>query len=142
MKLQEILTQLRKPIPPELISIRKQGNTQIKYVCWADLADLLDSRCGLGAWSFDIREIRETSPLTQCTKIDSDGKPFQKTIGAQLLIVGVLTIYGDDRTNSYTSTGIEELDCSSFGDPASNASAMALRRCCALSGLGRQLWQK
>ncbi|WP_228016134.1 hypothetical protein [Synechocystis salina] len=28
------------------------------------------------------------------------------------------------------------------GDPSSNAEAMALRRCCAKFGLGRDLWRK
>ncbi|WLT40311.1 hypothetical protein NON20_24525 (plasmid) [Synechocystis sp. B12] len=34
------------------------------------------------------------------------------------------------------ATGTEDIDCNSYGDPSSNAEAMALRRCCAKFGLG------
>jgi hypothetical protein len=66
MKLVEIMTRLRQPVPKSLISTRKQGGTTIEFISWSEYADLL----------------------------------------------------------------------------ASNASAMALRRACAMAGLSRQLWQK
>src|SRR5678816_3942547 len=40
------------------------------------------------------------------------------------------------------ATGIEESDNKGYGDPVSNAAAMAFKRACAMFGLGRHLYQK
>lgn len=127
MKLAEILNNLQTPIPSNLISKKDtfskgKKTGAVDYVAWVDIADLLDTRCGLGAWQWEVIQLNQ--------------------IGDRLTLVGRLTVFGDDRSLSQDATGTEELDCSSYGDPSSNAEAMALRRACAKFGLGRDLWRK
>ena len=127
MLLSEILENLKRPIPSNLMSKKGIFKNKVKidevdYVSWIDLADLLDQRCGLAGWEWSISNVQQ--------------------IGQNLTLTGTLVINGDDRTLTRMATGIEELNCSSYGDPSSNAEAMALRRCCAKFGLGREMWRK
>jgi len=142
MKIAEILTRLRQPVPKSLISTRKQGGTEIQFISWADYADLLDARAGLGNWAWTIKEVRETQATSQIQTVTEAREPITRKVNARLIVIGELTFYGEDRLVSFSATGEELLACSGYGDPASNASAMALRRACALAGLSRQLWQK
>ena len=127
MQLSEILENLKQPIPSNLISKKGTFKNKVKtgevdYVSWIDLAELLDNRCGLSGWEWSISNVQQ--------------------VGQNLTLTGTLIIHGDDRTLTKMATGIEELNCSSYGDPSSNAEAMALRRCCAKFGLGREMWRK
>jgi len=122
MKLSEILTRLHEPIPSSLISQKRLKGSVIDYVAWFDLADLLDERCGFDGWEWKVSDVMQ--------------------VGNRLTLTGTLTVYGDDKSLSRDATGCEDVDCSSFGDPSSNSEAMALRRCCAKFGLGRDLWRK
>lgn len=120
MLLAEILNNLKAPIPSRLISQKKLKGNSIDYVAWFDLCDLLDDLCDY--WEWEIKDVQQ--------------------IGENLSLIGVLTIHGEDKSLTRMATGIEEINCSSYGDPSSNAEAMALRRCCAKFGLGRDLWRK
>ncbi len=122
MKLTEILERLRQPVPPELISYKVIKGKRIDFISWVILADLLDERAGIDGWSWKIKEVRQ--------------------IGNRLTMVGCLTIYGEDRSLTMMATGSEDLDCSSYGDPSSNAEAMSLRRSASKMGLARDLWKK
>ncbi|WP_242018248.1 Rad52/Rad22 family DNA repair protein [Synechocystis sp. FACHB-383] len=127
MLLNEILENLRQPIAPQFISQKKTYKNKkptgsVDFVAWYDLADLLDDLCGLGGWEWLIIDTQQ--------------------IGDRLTLTGSLTIHGDDRSLTRQATGTEDIDCSSYGDPSSNAEAMALRRCCAKFGLGRDLWRR
>ena len=120
MKIAEIISRLKEPVDPRLISKKKIGGKMIYFISWYTYCDLLDERCGLSNWSWEI---------TSMTVTDD-----------RLFITGKLTIYGDDRSLSQMATGTEILNCNSYGDPSSNAEAMALRRACAKMSLGRLLW--
>ena len=122
MKLSEILEKLHQPIPIDFISHKSLKGNRIDYVAWFDLCDILDERVGIANWSWQIKDIQQ--------------------IGNRLTLTGVLTILGEDKSLTREATGCEDVDCNSFGDPSSNAEAMALRRCCAKYGLGRKLWRK
>jgi len=121
-KIAEIIKRLKEDVPTELISSKKVGNSKIDYISWFDYCDLLDERCGIGYWSWEIKQ----------TTISDN----------RLFLIGKLTIIGDDRSLSQDATGTEILNCSSYGDPSSNSEAMALRRACAKFGLARYLWNK
>ncbi|MEL4897245.1 Rad52/Rad22 family DNA repair protein, partial [Crocosphaera sp. Alani8] len=126
MKLAEILNNLAQPVPKQKISKKgifkdKKKIDEIDYIAWYNLCDLLDERCGIDGWSWSIKDVNQ--------------------ISNRLTLTGVLTIYGDDKSLTREATGTEDVDCSSYGDPSSNAEAMALRRCCAKFGLGRDLWR-
>ncbi len=125
MLLAEILDNLKAPIPSRLMSKKATFKNKVKvgeidYVAWTDLCDLLDDLCDY--WEWEIKDVQQ--------------------IGENLSLVGVLTVHGEDKSLTRMATGIEEINCSSYGDPSSNAEAMALRRCCAKFGLGRDLWRK
>ena len=122
MKLLEALTRLRQPVPNNLISQRKVGGQVVDYVSWFTYCDLLDDRIGYGCWFWEVLSMSQ--------------------IGDRLTLVGRLTIIGDDRELSMMATGSESINCSSYGDPSSNAEAMSLRRALAKFGLTRDLWRK
>lgn len=122
MLISKLLEQLSQPLPITSISKKQIKGNSISYVPWYELCNLLDKRLGHGNWEWSV------SDLT-----------FAPT---RLILIGTLTIYGSDRKLSFQATGQEELDCSSYGDPSSNAESSALRRCCAKAGLGRELWVK
>ena len=122
MKLAEILENLHQPIPTHRISQKTLKGNRIDYVAWFDLCDILDERVGIANWSWQIKDIQQ--------------------VGNRLTLTGVLTVHGEDRNLTREATGCEDVDCISYGDPSSNAEAMALRRCCSKFGLGRDLWRK
>ena len=142
MELAKILSNLKQPIPPNKISSKCIQGQTINFISWHDYCDLLDSRAGLGNWSWEITDSRELSPISQISGTTDNGETYTRSVNARLIIIGKLTIYGDDRSISFSATGEELLQCSSYGDPSSNAEAMSLRRACAKAGLGRTLWQK
>ena len=90
----------------------------------------------LNLYFLHLTEAREKILKRGCHSTDT------QQIGDRLTLTGSLTIHGDDRSLTRQATGTEDIDCSSYGDPSSNAEAMALRRCCAKFGLGRDLWRK
>jgi hypothetical protein len=154
MKLAEILDNLKAPIPKRLIRSKKtweegKASSSVDYVAWFDLCDLLDDLCDY--WEWEIKEIKQITgqPPEEweineaIAKAEESGKkaklPKQKDY---LALTGILTIHGEDKSLTRMATGIEEINCSSYGDPSSNAEAMALRRCCAKFGLGRDLWRR
>ena len=134
MKLSEILENLGKPVSPQFIKQKKtfeRGKSSgfVDYIPWFTLCDLLDERCGVAGWSWEIKSVQQ---------VQGQGEKQRD----YLVLVGSLTIYGDDRQLTREATGLEEVETSSYGDPSSNAEAMALRRACSKFGLGRDLWRK
>ena len=91
----------------------------VEYVPWFSLCDILDTYAPGWEWS-----------------ITCDYH------GDRTVVIGTLTIHGSDRSISRSATGNEDSNCGSFGDPCSNAEAMALRRACAKFGIARYLWAK
>lgn len=122
MKLREILEAFKQPLPPSAISTKSIKGQKIPFVSWYDLADLLDARAGLGCWEWHVVE------MTQ--------------VGNNLHCIGSLTIRGDDGNLTMQATGCESTEVAGYGDPSSNAEAMAMRRAAAKFGLGRELWRK
>lgn len=115
----EILTDFQKPIPQRLIKTKTLKGNKIAYVPWWNLIKLLD----FYAQGFDWHVT-----------------PSQ--IGNRTIVVGVLVVKAAEGDFSRSATGQEDNEVDSYGDPTSNAEAMALRRCCAKFGLGLQLWEK
>lgn len=121
--LDDILIALQMPVDSSLISQKKLKGNTIDYIAWFDYCDLLDQRVGVGKWQWSIVSMTTTND--------------------RLFIVGQLAIYHDNGGSVIQmATGTEELNTSSYGDPSSNAEAMALRRACAKFGLARDLWRK
>jgi len=142
MLLSEILERLAAPVPRELIKQKKtfeygKSSGVVDFIPWFLLCDLLDDRCGVAGWSWEIKSVTQVTGLPPME--DDEKRRKQRDY---LVVVGSLTIHGDDRQLTREATGIEEVETSSYGDPSSNAEAMCLRRACSKFGLGRDLWRK
>jgi len=77
MKIAEILSNLRQPVPSNLISTKtvkgRKNSYTADYLAWYDICCLLDERCGdLGNWSWEVRDVQQ--------------------VGNRLTLVGCLTI--------------------------------------------------
>lgn len=123
--IEEILADFEKPIEREYISqkpvfSRKQESGKVDYVAWHTLCRLLNKHTN-GYWEWKLRT---------------------QFMGDRTVIEGSLTIHGSDGSLTREATGNEESEVDGYGDPSSNAEAMALRRCCAKFGLGLSLWEK
>ncbi|MGF1479634.1 MAG: Rad52/Rad22 family DNA repair protein [Cyanophyceae cyanobacterium] len=122
MQLAEILERLHHPIPNRSLSTKRLSGTDISYVSWYVLCDLLDERCGIDGWEWKQIDCQQ--------------------IGNKLTQTWELTVIGSDRRLSRQATGDENIDTSNYGSPTTNVEAQCLRRCCSKFGLGRDLWRK
>ena len=125
--LSDILRKLQAPIPPHLVSKKpifekRQKVGEVDYISWVNYCDLLDERCGLGNWDWNLTDLTQT--------------------GNRLVLVGCLTIQGTDKTLTMRAIGEEDLDVIGYGSPGTNAESQSMRRCAAKFGLGRDLWRK
>ena len=118
--LNEILTDLSKPVPKRFLAQRKQGGTTLTYIPWHHVNRLLDFYSP--GWEGAVTKIITTSD--------------------RVFVVYKLTIHAEEGAFSREATGTELLNCSSYGDPTSNAESMAFRRSAARFGLGLGLYQK
>ena len=115
----EILNDFLVPIPPRLIKHKVIQGHKISFVSWYVYIRLLE----LYAPGFDW-QVR----TLYC--------------GNRTVVEGKLTIRAAEGDFTREATGTEFSEVDSYGDPTSNAEAMALRRCCAKFGLGLHLWEK
>lgn len=115
----EILEDLQRPIPQRFIKTKSLKGNKISYVPWCTLVRLLDFYTP--GWDWEV--------TTQYH-------------GSRTVVEGKLTIKAAEGDFIRCATGIEFSDVDNYGDPTSNAEAMALRRCCAKYGLGLSLWEK
>lgn len=123
--LEEILNDFSKPINPKYISKKptfNKGNKsgEVDYIAWPTMCRLLNEFTR-GYWDWKVRT---------------------QFLGDRVVIEGSLTIHGSDGSLTREATGNELSETSGYGDPSSNAEAMALRRCAAKFGLGLSLWEK
>lgn len=118
--LSEILADMEKPVEQQFISTKPIQGSNIAFISWPALCRLLNLHCA-GFWEWKIR--------SACA-------------GDRTIVEGSLTIHGSDGSLTREATGNEFSGIDKFGDPSSNAEAMALRRCCAKFGLGLELWEK
>jgi len=121
--LQEILKSFGQPfdsyIEKKPIYKDKKKIGDVDYIPWFSLCDILDTHAP--GWEWDIT-------------CDYHGD--------RTVVVGRLTIHGTDGSLTRSATGNETNDCGNYGDPVSNAEAMALRRAAAKFGIARYLWAK
>lgn len=121
--LAEILNSFNQPFDEYLDSkpVYSKGSKsgEVDYITWHGLCEILDIYAP--GWEWEV----------------TAGYHGNRTV-----IVGKLTIHGSDGSITRSATGNETEDCGSYGDPLSNAEAMAMRRACAKFGIGRYLWSK
>lgn len=120
-QMKALLEKLAEPVSEELIKTKpgikdRDGNEiQIRYLEWHTVVDILDRVNA--EWETHIKEVGH--------------------INGQIYVRVALTIAGVTRENM----GFEHSATDSYGDPFSNAYAMALKRAAALFGVGRTLYR-
>lgn len=123
-RLQEILDSFNQPFTdyiskkPVFSKGKKSGD--VSFIPWPNLCEILDQLAP--GWEWEIKSCDYH--------------------GDRTIVIGRLTINGSDGSLSREATGNEDSQCDGYGDPSSNAEAMAMRRCCAKFGVGRYLWFK
>jgi hypothetical protein len=115
-----IVADLSKPIPERHLRQRKQGGKDITYVEWHTVIRYLDHYAP--GWSCEVKDVIPTG--TRCV--------VTVRISIQCLEGAVWR----------EATGTEDEELRGYGDPSSNAEAMALKRAAAKFGLGLYLYQK
>ena len=118
--LERTLQVLKRPIPASMLKTKKIQGNQIPYLPWYTVVDILNKYSP--GWTWEIVQMHMS--------------------GDRLFLVGRLTLVTSEGTVYQEATGTEELDCSSYGDPSSNAESMAFRRAAARFGLGLYLYEK
>jgi hypothetical protein len=117
----ETLAVLGSPIDPRHIKTRtqksKNGTFNLDYVPWAVLTKCLHAR--VPGWTWQLLEV--------------------KTIGDYVMVSGRLTVPAGTKTLTYEAVSSEPLN-GSGAPPIETAASSCLRRACALSGLGLDLW--
>ncbi|MCG9893584.1 MAG: hypothetical protein MH252_21240 [Thermosynechococcaceae cyanobacterium MS004] len=104
----EILKDFREPIPERFIKTKILKGNKIYFVPWYNYIKLLEYFAPGFQW-----EVR--------THYNGD----------RTVVEGKLTVLALEGDFVREATGTEENDIDAWGDPSSNAEAMALRRCCA-----------
>lgn len=118
--LHEILTDLKKPIAEKHLKNKKAGNSSVIYIPWHNAIKYLDYFAP--GWSYRI--------------------PGVYHVGQNCVVVAEISIPTKDGVITRQATGVEDDDKSGYGDPASNAESMALRRAAAKFGLALYLYEK
>ncbi len=116
--LEEILSDLRKPIPSHVVHTRQQGGRRIKYLTMEDTIAILDQYAP--GWEGTISNIYSTRD--------------------RIFIAYRITIHASEGAFSRESTGSCLLDAQNpSGDPSSIAESIAIRNAAAKFGLALYL---
>lgn len=119
--LKAIIADLSKPLPARFVKQRKQGGAVLDYIEWHSAVKLLDYYAP--GWEYRVDSVTD--------------------VGGRVAVVVSICIHSDDESYTWRSaTGQEEPDQAGYGDPISNAEAMALKRAAAKFGLGLYLYDK
>lgn len=118
--LNDIITDLSKPIPDRLLETKTLGGRAIKFISWHTAVKFLDLYAP--GWCYEIRAVTAA--------------------GEKLIITARITLSCSDGYFFREATGIEDINVSGYGDASSNAESMSLRRAAAKFGLGLSLYEK
>jgi Rad52/22 family double-strand break repair protein len=118
--IKDIITDLSKPVAARHIKTRKQGGSEIHYLEWHTAVKYLDLfACG---WSYAVKSVA--------------------LVGNLVTVIASISIPCSEGIVTREATGCEDSDAKGYGDPCSNAEAMALKRAASKFGLGISLYSK
>lgn len=118
--IQEIIADLSKEIPAKVLAEKTLKGNKITYLPWYRAARMLDYYAP--GWQYEVKGIQQ--------------------VGSQCVVIVRLSIPAEEGWFYREATGIEDEDVAGYGDTASNAEGMALRRAAAKFGLARYLYEK
>lgn len=153
--LAEILYDLRTKVHPQMVEKRRQGGQDLDYISWHVRARHLDVYAP--GWTDEIRQVGSIQGIVPSKEIHITGGDYcaqptyfipaannnpEKRLVPQTLVyvIARLTIPAYEGEFWHEATGYEDITATGFGDPFSNASAMALSRCCSKFGQGIHLY--
>lgn len=116
-----ILEDLKKPPAPKHLKIKRKGGSELTFIPWYYVVQYFDLYAP--GWCYEIRSV---TPLN----------------GQVVLTVRISIPTADCGVVYREATGIEDEETSSYGDAASNAESMALRRAASKFGFGLYLYDK
>lgn len=114
----ELEAAIAEPFDKDLHGTKSQGGSQITFVSWTHYVQRLNDLVGASGWTVD--------------------QPDHYNAGDKLVMAVPVTVLGVTKVN----VGDEEGDKDSFGTASTNAYAQAMKRTCALFGLGLYLYDK
>lgn len=130
---EQVTEKLSLPIPDHLLrsKIINKGGDKVPYLPWYSIIEILNQKFG-DNWEWQIKNIEVTAErIFVIGSLSIQGKT-REAIGTELLKE---TIF-DKKKKELVEREIV------YGDPSSNAEAMALKRCASKFGLGLNLWKK
>lgn len=130
----DIRADLGRPVPDRLVSTRHQAGKAIRYVSWPNCVRLLDAYAP--GWSKDVTGVH-TVPGT--ASVAADGKVTDLPPRV-VVTVRVSVPTADLGLVHRDATGNETVAVTGYGDPVSNAEAMALKRAAANLGLALHMY--
>jgi hypothetical protein len=116
----DIIADLSKPIAERHLKSRVQGGQRILYIEWHIAVRYLDYYAP--GWQATITNLAE--------------------VGGRCVVTARISVPCLEGIISREATGSEDVQKAGYGDPSSNAEAMALKRAAAKFGLGLYLYQK
>jgi len=120
VSVETVLDALQRPIDPRHHRSRRQGGKDLAYVPWSTLVRCLLHRAP--GYSWELRSVQ--------------------VVGDFVAVTGRLTIpTADGAPLVFENVSSECLAGSSFAPPVETAASSCLRRCCAMAGLGLELWE-
>ena len=118
--IKDIITDLSKPLASRHLKTRRQGGHDLTYIEWHTAVKYLDLFAA--GWSYHVKSVQ--------------------LVGSLVTVVASISIPCSEGLVTREATGCEDADAKGYGDPCSNAEAMALKREASRFGLGLYLYSK
>jgi len=118
--IEDIIRELSKPIAPRHLKTRRQGGTELTYIEWHTAVKYLDLFAP--GWSYAVKSV--------------------SLVGNHVVVIASISIPCAEGIVTREASGCESADTTDYGDPCSNAEAMALKRAASKFGLALHLYQK
>jgi Rad52/22 family double-strand break repair protein len=118
--IRDIIADLSKPVAQRHLKTRRQGGTELVYLEWHTAVKYLDLFAP--GWSYHVKNVA--------------------LVGSLVTVIASISIPCAEGVVTREASGCEDSDSKGYGDPVSNAEAMALKRAAAKFGLALHLYQK
>src|SRR5262249_27621352 len=115
--IQDIISDLSKPVAERHLKTRKQGGATLIYIDWHCAVRYLDLFAP--GWSYAVKSV--------------------SLVGNLVTVIAAISIPCAEGVVVREATGCEDADAKGYGDSVSNSEAMALKRAASKFGLGLYL---
>lgn len=138
----------RRPLPKSMLGTKKKGGKTLEFIPWHRVVTALDKYAP--GWDWEIRQIHTSDDRIfitgRLTIAAADGTFYREAMGSECLKEEVPVKISDGEKTKTIADELGRIVTESrelaYGDPASKAESMALRRAAAKFGLGLYLYEK